>query len=885
MIGCLLWLWAAAVGADDGAGMVNGSFATAGPKPGLAEGWSLSSDTGVKMRPRREQTPDGRWAQVVECTEFQQSGPASHAMLCQVDTIRLEKGAWYRLRLRLRAESVLAGSVNVAISNMADWSNCGLSDGAMVDENWQDCEFWFQATQTVSTRNRLQLWWMSTGTVWFQDVRLERQAAPPGRHYGEEVAPLPSRNLLPNGGFEAGAAGWGSIADVPGWGGNLNRLYGTIDGNRPHGGRNSLAIALSPETAPTVWFDYYDPRQELVRNIFAANRGWITVKPGRRYTLSAWLRAAAAPNARPLTAVLRLRHSSGGRSDKPVEVRGEWARYTTTVAAPSDQLYVAIGLDLAASGVDRGTLWVDDVQFEEAAQATPFEPRSPVTVGLRAAADGGLFQPGEAVGVLATVANESAAERRVTLEWHATDAYDRPLGPWRREVAVPAGQAVDERLLVPATALGCYRVTVTAEGADISPPRPLRLAVIQPNQREDTVCGMNHGYPTADLLKLSRSFGLGWFRDWSLKWEEVEPEKGRFRFERADAQIDRVREHRLHVLGLLPFPSARWSSSKAGEADASTTDGVRVAVAAAPRDEAEFANYVRQTVAHLKGRITAFEIFNEPIYTGYSLPKRNGYSVPDYIRWLRVASQAAREANPQAFVIGGIQCPPNALMVEFIRGGGAQSVDAVSIHHYPGRTRPETMLAGLADMRQALAAVGRPDLPLYWTEGAYYADDDMPLRPFRSWLSPMPNERLCSAYTVRLNAILCANNTRRIIYHSGTPGEINSEGVDGIFFEYDGLPRKMVAALAAFNALVGPDYAVQPAPPTPEGTYAFVFRSGGQTVVITWALNKRSPLTVDRAVWRALDMFGRELPAGPVALRGDPVYLVAPGTAAKLPVW
>ncbi|MCZ7599332.1 MAG: hypothetical protein M5U09_18715 [Gammaproteobacteria bacterium] len=32
----------------------------------------------------------------------------------------------------------------------------------------------------------------------------------------------------------AGAAGWGSVTDVPGWGGNLNRLVGdVVEGGRP----------------------------------------------------------------------------------------------------------------------------------------------------------------------------------------------------------------------------------------------------------------------------------------------------------------------------------------------------------------------------------------------------------------------------------------------------------------------------------------------------------------------------------------------------------------------------------------------------------------------------------------------------------------------------
>lgn len=113
-----------------------------------------------------------------------------------------------------------------------------------------------------------------------------------------------------------------------------------------------------------------------------------------------------------------------------------------------------------------------------------------------------------------------------------------------------------------------------------------------------------------------------WVRDWSLKWQEVEPEKGKFNFAETDYQINRPLTHQLRVLGLLPFPSSNWSSSAPASVEAGKSyPQNRARAAYAPRDLGEFENYVTRTVANYQGRITWWQNLNEPLYTDYSLPR------------------------------------------------------------------------------------------------------------------------------------------------------------------------------------------------------------------------------------------------------------------------
>src|SRR3990172_1883308 len=144
-------------------------------------------------------------------------------------------------------------------------------------------------------------------------------------------------------------------------------------------------------------------------------------------------------------------------------------------------------------------------------------------------------------------------------------------------------------------------------------------------------------------------------RDWSCKWQEVEPEKGRFAFEEADHQINRPRKHGLEVLAMLPFPSAHWSSTAPADYKL-TSDYVsrREHVAYAPREVDEFGNYVGKTVSHYHGRVTWWQVFNEPVFTSYSLPPKFGYDAADYAHWTKAFARAARRADPHSKVLAGM---------------------------------------------------------------------------------------------------------------------------------------------------------------------------------------------------------------------------------------
>jgi hypothetical protein len=50
----------------------------------------------------------------------------------------------------------------------------------------------------------------------------------------------------------------------------------------------------------------------------------------------------------------------------------------------------------------------------------------------------------------------------------------------------------------------------------------LRCMVIESYDDDDSVFGMNHAYGWPFMLQLAKKAGLTWWRDWSVKWHEVE---------------------------------------------------------------------------------------------------------------------------------------------------------------------------------------------------------------------------------------------------------------------------------------------------------------------------------------------------------------------------
>lgn len=888
----LTMLSAASTAAEQANLVRNGSFETV-DRDGTPEAWNASGDGRmVEQELSTDAGRDGGRCAKLHCTRFEHKNAACHAMLCQMD-VPLEQGQGYRLTLWAKGKDIAADTVSIAISDTRQWSNCGLNGALVPTVKWRPYEFVFHATRDCPKGSRLQIWFTSTGTLWVDDVVLiagDRDLVRPG----VVIAPGASANLVPNGGFECGADGWGSAEwDRPlHWGGPMNGLFGKVVADQAYEGRQSLRIELTPENQPVSYFDYYDLYRTPIKAPLAANIGFLEVEPGRSYVLSAWMKAA-----RPDTpARLAVRQYAGGSFDEAIRLSTEWRRYELQFEPKRRWCYVLAGPDLIERSGEtpptQATVWVDAVQLEQATGATGFLPRQPVELGLETDKVGNVFDWDEPLRFHLTLSGSGLKQTaEATVAFHLTDFFDREI--WRNDIRdeIPAGSVAEHVVELPPDPerRGFLKLHAVLTCGDTRAERSMRLAAIPIYGGGDSRFGVNHAYPWPHLLDLCRKAGLTWVRDWSLKWQTVEPEKGRFDFAETDHQIDRPLEHGLKVLGLLPFPSSNWASTaSAAERGDAGYEARRGVVAHAPRNEAEFTSYVSRTVSHYKDRVHWWQVFNEPVFTSYSLPRAKGYTAADYGRWTKLFAQAARRADPQCRILAGMGYLSEGQIMDdfeqFFAIGGLTACDAVDIHHYP-RLRPPEFAEGLLDDLNAMMDRHGGRKPIWLTEYGYYADDDPSSRPMpnHGFNQPLPSERMQAAYAVRWAAIVFSRGVEKIFYHAGTCDGIDRDSLQGIFYEYAGTPHRIYAAQAVMARLLNPESKPAGQLALGDGVRAYVFSSGRQAIAVAWAPNgiNAEPVRLTNPKLALVDLMGRPRSERQFTPNETPVYVVGGGATAK----
>ena len=881
--------------------VANGSFEQSQTRPGLPDDWSCAGNRAVKQVLSLDTGRDGKQCAKLSCTEFTGDAPDSHAMICQVGKASVWPGQWYRLTFWAKGQGIRGGAVEVALSDTRRWENAGLEEAFTPGAQWQQFDFLFRGKENLAAAaSRLQFWFKSTGTLWLDDVVLDESAT--GQQWFPQISTDGVKNFVPNSSFECGTANWGSFTyGLSGWAGNLYRLEGELDQRDAQHGRHSLRITLTPKTLPVFYFDYYEPIRQPVRRVLAANRGWFRVKPGEKLTLSAFLRA----DVEGVTAQMVVNEAPSHLLRKPVTIGKEWQRHEFTFTPTQPFLFIAIGLDLEVSRRDAATLWLDSVQLERGDHATAYEPRLPVESFLETRQAGSIstnLAAGLSFALRAFNNTDNPQTALGTLQ--LADFFDRVLLTKEHMLDVPAHRNAD--LTLPRLCQGrqgFFRATWDPgpPGAlrpqQMEPISSLRCAVITPAAADlaDSPFGFNHAYPWDFLVSLAREAGILWWRDWSAKWQTVEPAKSKFDFSAADTQIQRVLDLNSEVEVLLPFPSAVWSTTaRADELEkAAGRNGelrARLPCSYAPSDMNDFGAYaaaVERHYEHSRPRpVTHFQILNEPVYTDYALPRKFGYTLADYLRLLETGSRALHAADPECRVVGGISANLEAgLTRNFVTQGGLQWVDVFDLHMYDPPRPAESYEDSFRELEELMRAHGGPK-PVWITEWGCYADDNPPCVPQSVGDATMnrcrwPNERAATEHIVKFTAVAFAHGVRKMFFHAGTCGTINGPDAGGVLFTYGGAPRKMYAGVAVLTRLLGvPDECIKTV--YDEGLLAYVFRTKDRVVAIGWCEAGHSRKLNLAPTVHACDIMGNPVTGGGLVLEQSPFYLVGKEAKAVL---
>ena len=211
--------------------------------------------------------------------------------------------------------------------------------------------------------------------------------------------------------------------------------------------------------------------------------------------------------------------------------------------------------------------------------------------------------------------------------------------------------------------------------------------------------------------------------DADVTWADIEPSKGQWRFEKLDGYVSLAQQHGTRIL-LTLGGSPRWASARPN-APSNYSPGFT----GEPLSIDDWRSYVKTVTLRYKGRIQAYEIWNEP-----NLPDYWSGTTDQMLTLTKEASLIIRGVDPQAIVVSPSATADYGIpwLAEFLKKGGGQYVDVVGFHFYvnPHTLSPEDMLPVIQHVREVLADNGLANKPVWntetgWLEPAKFDSDEL----------------------------------------------------------------------------------------------------------------------------------------------------------------
>jgi hypothetical protein len=261
--------------------------------------------------------------------------------------------------------------------------------------------------------------------------------------------------------------------------------------------------------------------------------------------------------------------------------------------------------------------------------------------------------------------------------------------------------------------------------------------------------GMHTLSPTRHWPDLS----FGSIRPAGTSWGALEPAKGQYDWHSLDTWVSQTQAHQVQ-LDYVFVNTPRWASTRPDE----PCPGKRFGCAAPPNPD-DFSEFVTTLVTRYKGKISSYELWNEPNGSGFwtGSPK-------DMADLAALAYPIIKSIDPSAIVTtpavssSGWPLSHDAWLDQYLAAGGGKFADVIAWHGYAGRNdRPALPPEGLSEQIRALKNVlekhGLSKLPIWNTEGGWGKD------------AQLPDENLQAAFLVKWYMINFSNGIARTFWY------------------------------------------------------------------------------------------------------------------------
>lgn len=439
------------------------------------------------------------------------------------------------------------------------------------------------------------------------------------------------------------------------------------------------------------------------------------------------------------------------------------------------QKYIA-GLYLVADG-EASPIWL------ASASATPGPHLRVLTDRV-----GNVFTEDEPVEV-SLVALDEPAEATKTASLQVIDYSTREV-VWRATAQVPcAPDAVQPcQVTIPLERFGVFEVRARAGEQSVA-ARVCRVPSPREIHPDRSAIGVNifqqqvwwYAYQTP----LMATAGVHWMRPW-LSWENTwhvqEGVQGEWDTRALDAALRRMEAHGQRYEYII-FSAPEWIAGP----------GSRVP----PVEKMDqWAAYVGRLVSRYKGRITHWEVWNEP---DLMWPEETRGAGQHYFAMLKATWEAAKAADPNCIIDGLSHAGHESWLHNLGKLDPGRYMDVATIHTYAA---PREFAAQVARRRELLDRYGMKDKPIWVNELGTTAFDFSPDYSRKYGCSELTQARVLMANYAQ--ALTCGPDTKAFwfcTYDPRDPAHRSQWTYDaGIGLLYIGfLPKLSYAALAGVS--------------------------------------------------------------------------------------
>lgn len=232
-----------------------------------------------------------------------------------------------------------------------------------------------------------------------------------------------------------------------------------------------------------------------------------------------------------------------------------------------------------------------------------------------------------------------------------------------------------------------------------------------------------HGWDPVQTTTVAQKMNSEWVRD-EIRWRDVEWTIGNLAIPSKASWVDETVEKGMKPLCILGFGNVAYMENDEYTNLHLPTLGTKTGTEATKEQTYwdAWMNYVRLVATTYKGKIKAYEVWNEPNHTYFN----NNVNADNYAKLYLATRELIHSIDPKAIVLcGAVAGADNDFVSDVLtyikKNGGVSQIDAFSLHFYvPGSTPEEQYLSNLNKTYMLTFMLNGYKGPIWMTENGAY---------------------------------------------------------------------------------------------------------------------------------------------------------------------